>query len=60
MTSFIYDRITSVSLVGGVGCNKYIQNSIRDMIDPSLPLYIPPPSLLRDNGAMVAWVGIER
>ena len=55
-------RLQGVALVGGVACNKFLQSEMRSFLQSShqLTLSVPIPSLLRDNAAMIAWVGIER
>uniref|UniRef100_H3B2Z8 N(6)-L-threonylcarbamoyladenine synthase n=1 Tax=Latimeria chalumnae TaxID=7897 RepID=H3B2Z8_LATCH len=46
---------------GGVACNQYIRRVLQVITDATeLNLLCPPPKLCTDNGAMVAWNGIER
>lgn len=62
------EKCTSLVVVGGVAANKELrlrlldllkERSRRDCVEP-LPLVFPPGSLCTDNGAMVAWAGIEK
>lgn len=47
-----------VLLVGGVGANKRLQQMMRRMCkEYGAEFYVPPTSLLGDNGAMIAWLG---
>lgn len=51
-----YDEVL---LVGGVGVNKRLQKMLRDMCDDrGAKLYVPPPELMGDNGAMIAYTGL--
>ncbi|MCX8172387.1 MAG: bifunctional N(6)-L-threonylcarbamoyladenine synthase/serine/threonine protein kinase [Archaeoglobaceae archaeon] len=51
-----YDEVL---LVGGVGVNKRLQKMLRDMCnDRGAKLYHPPPELMGDNGAMIAYTGL--
>ena len=46
---------------GGVAANSALRASLQDVCrDCGFQLLIPPPDLCTDNGAMVAWAGIER
>ena len=46
---------------GGVAANKQIRKSLQDLTKRNNMTFIAPPlSLCSDNGAMIAWVGIER
>jgi len=50
-----------IVVAGGVAANRSIRNIMEELaISMRLPLVIPPPELCTDNGAMVAWAGLER
>ncbi len=45
-------------VAGGVAANRYLRSRISEAVD--LDLVAPPLALCTDNGAMVAWAGLER
>ncbi len=48
-------------VAGGVAANKSIRRSLERLAhEHGLPLVAPPPILCTDNGAMIAWAGLER
>ncbi len=48
-------------VAGGVGANQPIRRALQRLsFEAGLKLVIPPPKLCTDNGAMIAWAGIER
>ncbi len=48
-------------VAGGVAANGAIRRALgRFAGETGLPLVAPPPSLCTDNGAMIAWAGLER
>ena len=48
-------------VAGGVAANNVIRSSLQRFASGSgLKLILPPPALCTDNGAMIAWTGIER
>ena len=48
-------------VAGGVAANTYIRERLQGLCeDEHISLAIPPQNLCTDNGAMVAWAGIER
>ncbi|PNG27935.1 tRNA (adenosine(37)-N6)-threonylcarbamoyltransferase complex transferase subunit TsaD [Methylocella silvestris] len=48
-------------VAGGVGANGAIRRALSRFCGESgLRLILPPPQLCTDNGAMIAWAGIER
>ena len=48
-------------VAGGVAANKYLGARLTAFCaDEGLTLHVPPPALCTDNGAMVAWAGLER
>jgi N6-L-threonylcarbamoyladenine synthase len=48
-------------VAGGVGANQSVRRALQRLsFEAGLKLVIPPPKLCTDNGAMVAWAGIER
>jgi N6-L-threonylcarbamoyladenine synthase len=47
-------------VAGGVAANHSIRRAVQRLaIEAGLKLVIPPPKLCTDNGAMIAWAGIE-
>ena len=62
------ENCTSLVVVGGVAANKELRQRLLDLLEERsrrdgadhLPLIFPPASLCTDNGAMVAWAGIEK
>jgi len=52
---------SALVVAGGVGANRAIRHALqRSATEAGLRLVIPPPKLCTDNGAMIAWAGIER
>ncbi len=48
-------------VAGGVGANQTLRAALSEVADKAgLMLAVPPPALCTDNGAMIAWAGIER
>ncbi len=48
-------------VAGGVGANQPIRRALQRLaFEAGLKLVVPPPKLCTDNGAMIAWAGIER
>ena len=48
-------------VAGGVAANRYLRTRLGEVAEAfSLHLVAPPTALCTDNGAMVAWAGIER
>jgi N6-L-threonylcarbamoyladenine synthase len=46
---------------GGVAANSAIRAALQNTCDrEGFSLTLPPPELCTDNGAMVAWAGLER
>ena len=51
----------SLVVAGGVAANGAIRRALQRFCSESgLRLSVPPPALCTDNGAMIAWAGIER
>ena len=51
----------AVVAAGGVGANLALRNVLtRLCAEAGLPMIAPPQKLCTDNGAMIAWAGIER
>ena len=54
-------RAHTLVAAGGVASNEAIRRALtRFASESGLHLVIPPPALCTDNGAMIAWAGIER
>ncbi len=52
---------TALVVAGGVAANQPIRRALQRLATQAgLPLAAPPPALCTDNGAMIAWAGIER
>jgi len=50
-----------IVVAGGVAANQYLNSKIQTLADKcQFTLYVPPMKLCTDNGAMIAWCGIER
>ena len=48
-------------IAGGVACNRSVRSNFAELAeDLQLELTIPDPHFCTDNGAMVAWAGLER
>ena len=48
-------------VAGGVAANHYIRERLSGLCaDRGVGFAVPPPALCTDNGAMVAWAGLER
>lgn len=48
-------------VAGGVAANAYLRGRLQDLAaDRGVPFAAPPLDLCTDNGAMVAWAGLER
>lgn len=46
---------------GGVAANQAIRGALQAVAEKAgTPLMVPPPALCTDNGAMIAWAGLER
>ncbi len=55
-----YDNKQMV-IAGGVAANQYIKEKMQAMTDKhGFSLHCPPIKLCTDNGAMIAWAGLER
>ncbi len=51
----------SLVLAGGVAANGYLRGRLETLAgEQGLRLFCPPPGLCTDNGAMIAWAGVER
>ena len=51
----------AIVIAGGVASNGAIREALaRFCAQAGLPLVAPPPRLCTDNGAMIAWAGLER
>ena len=52
---------SALVIAGGVAANGAIRRALARLgAESGLPLVMPPPHLCTDNGAMIAWTGIER
>jgi N6-L-threonylcarbamoyladenine synthase len=51
----------AVVIAGGVAANRALREALTQLCaEGGLPLVAPPPKLCTDNGAMIAWAGVER
>ncbi|MEE2760719.1 MAG: tRNA (adenosine(37)-N6)-threonylcarbamoyltransferase complex transferase subunit TsaD [Pseudomonadota bacterium] len=56
-----FGRPNALVVAGGVAANEYLRARMRSLAAThGVPLVAPPPGLCTDNGAMIAWTGIER
>ena len=52
---------SALVVAGGVAANQAIRRALQRLPSkPGLRLAAPPPALCTDNGAMIAWAGLER
>ncbi len=52
---------TAVVIAGGVAANMALRQALeRFCAQAGLPMVAPPPRFCTDNGAMIAWAGVER
>jgi N6-L-threonylcarbamoyladenine synthase len=55
------DQVTALVVAGGVAANRQVRQAREKQADGvDLPFVAPPLELCTDNGAMIAWAGIER
>tara|TARA_R100000005_G_scaffold71393_1_gene38891 strand:- start:8147 stop:9217 length:1071 start_codon:yes stop_codon:yes gene_type:complete len=48
-------------VAGGVAANQYLKTALTALSEArGVRLVVPPPRLCTDNGAMIAWAGVER
>jgi N6-L-threonylcarbamoyladenine synthase len=51
----------SLVVAGGVAANQYLRQQLETLASSrNISLVVPPPKLCTDNGAMIAWAGLER
>ncbi len=56
-----FPHIRQLVVAGGVAANQYILSSLTQLANQhQLELVAPPINLCTDNGAMIAWAGLER
>jgi N6-L-threonylcarbamoyladenine synthase len=56
-----YPKGNSLVVGGGVAANKRLRRRLSSLADDTgLRFVAPPPALCTDNGAIIAWAGIER
>jgi N6-L-threonylcarbamoyladenine synthase len=56
-----YPKGNSLVVGGGVAANKKLRGRLTSLADEAgLRFVAPPPALCTDNGAIIAWAGIER
>jgi len=57
----MYDGEKRLVVAGGVAANKYLNGRIQNIANEyGYSLFYPPLNLCTDNGAMIAWAGVER
>ncbi len=55
------EKTTRLAIVGGVAANQFIAETFKEFTkEQGIDLYVPPPVLCTDNGAMIAWAGQEK
>jgi len=48
-------------VAGGVAANNALKSSLKQLcVQKNFAILVPPPGLCTDNGAMIAWAGVER
>lgn len=53
--------LTALVAAGGVAANTALRQQLTDTAAAAdLPFVVPPPKLCTDNGAMIAWAGLEK
>jgi N6-L-threonylcarbamoyladenine synthase len=56
-----YPEGDALVVAGGVAANAYLRACLAGLAEEQgLRLIVPPPTLCTDNGAMIAWAGLER
>jgi N6-L-threonylcarbamoyladenine synthase len=61
MFNQLHPNARTLVLAGGVAANKYINSRLKNLTaQHGFELKSPPINLCTDNGAMIAWAGIER
>lgn len=56
-----YPEAAALVVAGGVAANKYLRTELEGLArSHGLKLVLPPRHLCTDNGAMIAWAGIEK
>jgi tRNA N6-adenosine threonylcarbamoyltransferase len=56
-----YPAGSAIVVAGGVAANKFLRRHLEKLSKKSgLDLVLPPLNLCTDNGAMIAWAGVER
>ena len=56
-----HEGATRLVVAGGVAANRYLRRRLKELAQRSdVEMIVPPPELCTDNGAMIAWAGIER
>ena len=56
-----YPDAKNMVIAGGVAANSHLRAELDMMMQKhKLELVVPPPALCTDNGAMIAWAGMER
>ena len=54
-------QLNALVMAGGVAANQYLRQQFEQLTTKyDLPFVAPPPHLCTDNGAMIAWAGIEK
>ena len=57
------DGIRSLAVVGGVAANKALRSRLNGLCtnrSEEWKMFVPPPRLCTDQGAMSAWAAVER
>ncbi|WP_169566488.1 tRNA (adenosine(37)-N6)-threonylcarbamoyltransferase complex transferase subunit TsaD [Sneathiella limimaris] len=55
-----YPDADTLVVAGGVAANQALRHKLNELADKhQLKLTVPPPALCTDNGAMIAWAGVE-
>ena len=61
MAKSFHPNLSHLVIAGGVAANTHLRQRLTTLCqERGLNLVAPPPGLCTDNGAMIAWAGVER
>lgn len=56
-----HQELTALVVSGGVAANQFLRDNLEELATHfDLPFVAPPLDLCTDNGAMIAWAGVEK
>ena len=54
-------KVSAMVISGGVAANNYIRERLSELCEEyNIPFFAPPIKFCTDNGAMIAWLGLEK